>query len=152
MGILCTVIHWIGSSDESVSVVDIAEGIDDIQLIELLDHALEVNQLSDIFDRVADRQHECMAHKALCREFAVGKNIVAETALSEMKRYKEADVSAVLQWHRVHIRTVEEADRIVDIVLKDQRSSHFRCISVDLVCHSIRWIDIQPVGYDLIPV
>ena len=55
----------IGNSDKAVSVVDIAERVYYVQLIKLLYHALEVNELAYILDRVAYAEHESMAQKII---------------------------------------------------------------------------------------
>ena len=81
-----------------------------------------MNELSDVFDRVADIHHKRVADKALCGEITVAHNIVAETSLTEMKRKNITDIAAVLEWDRVDVLTVKRLNRSYSTVIVDERS------------------------------
>ena len=125
--------EYIRLPNEAVAVENAAEGIDDVESVQLLDNAVEAEQLADILDRVADIHHERMAQQAFYGEIPVCDHIVAQASLTEMQGQKIADISAASQRLRLHIGA-EKADRRPDLALiPDKRSAHSLGVAVNLV-------------------
>lgn len=59
------------STDETVAVIDIAEWVDYIKLIEFSNSTVKLIEFADIFDRVADVHNPCMEDTAFEWERAV---------------------------------------------------------------------------------
>ena len=110
--------------DKSVAVVDVAERINDIELIKFVHCLAEVEKLSDILDRVADIHCHCVTEKALDREIAVADYVVTKTSLTEMQGQEVADVSARLEFLGVHLLACENSHAFAFAIVPDQGSGH----------------------------
>ena len=110
--------------DKAVSVVDVAERIYNVYLVQFVHRLVDVSELPQIFDRIADVHGERVAKQAVYREIAVVDDVISEHLIAEMQREEVIDISACLLRYREHIAAAEILHRGDLAVFPDQRRCH----------------------------
>ena len=115
---------FIRSTNKTVSVINIAQWVNDIELIKFRNSSIELMQLSYIFNGVAYVQKKRVTQHTFNRKFTVDKNAVSKTSFTKMYREEIAYITAMFKFFRKHFFAAEKFNLLFDSIFPHKRSTH----------------------------